>query len=459
MDFSGNNPFTPLQLILFQLKSLHNCTVQRLLVSKQQTFPLGNVISAMFLVAGTCIGGGMLALPVATGVSGFFPSLVVMLICWAAMTITALLLLEASLWMEEGAHMVTITSRLLGRPGKIISWILFLFISYASIIAYTAGAGVQIATGIQHFFNYPATLDLGAFVFLAVFGLAILLGGYFVGRLNSILFIAMIAAYVCLVGMGIPEVNPEYLTQKKWAGSFLAVPLFLTAFSFQTMVPSLVPILRQNGKALRWAVVGGTIIAFIIYAIWQYLILGIVPVEGPYGLAEALAKGEPATQFLHEHEVSKWFVIVAQYFAFFAIVTSFLGIALGLYDFLSDGLHISKKGWGILILGTLMIVPTYYCAIHFERIFLLALEFSGGYGDSILNGIMPVLMVWIGRYKLGYFQGTRVPGGKILLFLVLCFFTFALALQILSHAGLLKSYQYELVEMNRGISNESIISP
>lgn len=428
-------------------------------MSKQEAFPLGNVISAMFLVAGTCIGGGMLALPVATGISGFLPSIVVMSICWLAMTITALLLLEASLWMEEGVHVITMTTRLLGTPGKILSWILFLFISYASIIAYTAGAGVQIASGIQHFFNYPADLNLGAFLFLLVFGLAILLGGIFVGRLNSILFIAMVAAYVCLVGMGIDQVNPEYLLQRKWTGSFLAIPLFLTAFSFQTMVPSLVPILKQNAKALRWAVVGGTIIAFLIYAIWQYLILGMVPVDGPHGLAAALEKGEPATQFLHEHEVTKWFVIVAQYFAFFAIVTSFLGIALGLYDFLADGLKVPKKGWGVLLLGVLMIVPTYFCAVNFERIFLLALEFSGGYGDSILNGIMPVLMVWIGRYKLGYSTGMRLPGGKIVLFLVLCFFTFALTLQVLSHAGLLENYQDELVKMNRGGINEPVISP
>lgn len=428
-------------------------------MDKKQTFPMGNVISAMFLVAGTCIGGGMLALPVATGVSGFVPSLVVMFICCAAMTFTALLLLEASLWMEEGVHVITMTTRILGTPGRILSWILFLFISYASIIAYTAGAGVQIASAIQHFFHYPAGLEIGALVFILVFGLAILLGGLFVGRLNSILFIAMIAAYVCLVGMGIDQVNPEYLLQHQWSGSILAVPLFLTAFSFQTMVPSLVPILKKNASALRFAIVGGTVIAFLIYAIWQYLILGVVPVDGPHGLAAALAKGEPATQFLHEHEVSRWFVIVAQYFAFFAIVTSFLGIALGLYDFLADGLKVSKKGWGVVILGALLIIPTYLCAVNFERIFLIALESSGGYGDSILNGIMPVLMVWIGRYKLGYCEGKRVPGGKILLFLVLCFFTFTLTLQILSHTGLLSSYQYELVEMNRGIANEPVLSP
>lgn len=92
----------------------------------------GSVISAMFLVGGTCIGGGMLALPVATGVSGFLPSLVIMIACWAAMTIAALLLIEVSLWMEEGVHLISMTSRILGVPGKILSWILYLFICYAA---------------------------------------------------------------------------------------------------------------------------------------------------------------------------------------------------------------------------------------------------------------------------------------------------------------------------------------
>ena len=59
-----------------------------------------SVLSVVCLVAGTCIGGGMLALPVATGVAGFFPSILTMLFCWAAMTASALLLLEASLWDE-----------------------------------------------------------------------------------------------------------------------------------------------------------------------------------------------------------------------------------------------------------------------------------------------------------------------------------------------------------------------
>ena len=55
-------------------------------------------ISVIFLVGGTCIGGGMLALPVSTSLVGFLPSLVVMTLAWIFMTCTGLLILEVNLW-------------------------------------------------------------------------------------------------------------------------------------------------------------------------------------------------------------------------------------------------------------------------------------------------------------------------------------------------------------------------
>src|SRR5689334_9836734 len=104
------------------------------MILQQKSPSIATVISAIFLVAGTCIGGGMLALPIATGISGFYPSLAVMLVCWLAMAASALLLLEVNLWMEEGAHIITMSSRLLGPVGKAVSWVLYLFICYASLV-------------------------------------------------------------------------------------------------------------------------------------------------------------------------------------------------------------------------------------------------------------------------------------------------------------------------------------
>jgi tyrosine-specific transport protein len=396
---------------------------------------LGRLISAIFLVAGTCIGGGMLALPVTTGISGFIPSTLMMTLCWLAMTASALLLLEVNLWMKEGAHVITMASTILGPIGKIISWCVYLFISYASIVAYTAAGGSLVINSADHLFHLDLSKEWGCLLFIVFFGAIIYLGNRIVGRVNTILFVAMIVAYFALVGTGIPEVKMELLRHMHWPTSFLAIPLLLTTFSFQTMLPSLTPYLKRNAWALRWAIMGGTTLTFIIYLLWQYMVLGIVPISGPNSLIKALEVGEPITQFLREHVQSQWVSVLAEYFAFFALVTSFLGMALGLFDFLSDGLKIPNKGKGKIVLSLFIIIPTFIFAAYFERIFLLALDTSGGFGDSILNGMMPVLMVWVGRYVLHFPADYRTPGGKPLLIAVFAFFIFSFILETLIHTG------------------------
>lgn len=435
------------------LSTLKSYTIERfyrtdIFVDKTQKTPIGTLLSAMFLVAGTCIGGGMLALPVATGINGFLPSVVVMFISWIMMTLTGLFLLEVSLWMEEGAHINTMTHRILGNWGRWVSWVLYLFICYASIVAYTAAGGTQITLAFNYLFNIQLSKEIGCAIYIVTFGLVLYLGSQIVGRVNAVLFIAMVASYVALVATGMDEVNLHFLTYSNWSGFLLAIPLMLASFSYQTMVPSLTPYLKRNLTGLRIAVIGGTTITFIIYGIWQWMILGIVPVKGPNGLAQALIDGEPATRFLHEHVSGMHVVSIIHFFAFFAVVTSFLGIALGLFDFLSDGLKIKKAGLGNVILGLLIVVPTLIFATQFERVFLVALDSSGGYGDTILNGLIPVLMVWIGRYRMGYGNKFALPGGKSLLSAVFLFFLFCLMLEILVHTGYLSSvYEaYDLVE-------------
>ncbi len=397
------------------------------------------ILSTVFLVGGTCIGGGMLALPMATGIGGFLPSIVMMLVSWLAMSATGLLLMEVSLWMEEGVHLITMASRILGKWGQAVCWLLYLFICYASIVAYTAGGGAQIAYTLESLFFLDIGRNMGCLIFILLFGGTIYLGSAIVGRVNSILFISMIAAYVLLVGVGVGQIKSEFLTTLNWRYSLMALPLILTSFSFQTMVPSLTPMLKRNVKALRIAIVGGTFVAFLIYALWQALILGIVPLEGDKSISEAMNQGVTANLFVREHVAYPWIGLVAEYFAFFAIATSFLGIALGLFDFLSDGLHIPKKGLGNVVLGLLIVIPTYIFATEYERVFLWALDATGSYGDTVLNGMIPVLLVWKGRTMLQSDVRPQLPCGKPLLVVLFLFYAAVFIQSLLTEFGHLPS--------------------
>ncbi|NGX44712.1 MAG: hypothetical protein K1060chlam3_00887, partial [Candidatus Anoxychlamydiales bacterium] len=43
---------------------------------KKLKFQPGSVLGGMLLIAGSCIGAGMLGLPVLLGLTGFFPSII-----------------------------------------------------------------------------------------------------------------------------------------------------------------------------------------------------------------------------------------------------------------------------------------------------------------------------------------------------------------------------------------------
>jgi len=90
---------------------------------------------------------------------------------------------------------------------------------------------------------------------------------------------------------------------------------------------------------------------------------------------------------------------IARFFAFFAIVTSVLGVSFSMVDFLGDGFKIVKRtGLKRIGLTLLTFFPPFLFAWINPHIFDTALGIAGGIGEALLNGILPVLLVWSGRY-------------------------------------------------------------
>lgn len=399
----------------------------------------GSILGATLLVTGTCIGGGILALPVATGETGFLPSTMIMLISWALMTITALYLVELTLAMPPGSHYITIAARLLGPLGKAAAWILYLFVGFASLVAYSAGGGVLLSQGIQNFFGYSISQADAVVLFVLLFGSVIYLGNVMLGRINAIFMVGLILSYFILISLSQSHLSWSYLARSNWKDSIIAIPLLLTIFSFQSIVPSLVIYLKQDAKALKISILIGTTSAFLIYIIWQGAVLGTLALEGENGLMQARVLGIPVTSILGVAVKSNALQIAADFFAFFALVTSFLGIALGLYDFLADGLKISRRKRGKLALGLLIALPTLFFALRLERVFLLALDASGGIGDSLLNGILPAMMLWSCRYYKQLPSTFQAPGEKKLIICVFIGASLVLTIELLGKFGVIPS--------------------
>ena len=98
----------------------------------------------MLIVAGTTIGAGMLALPIASAGLGFSTALVLLILTWVLMTYTALLMLELHQYASVDSTLNTLAKSILGKKGQYIANFSMVFLFYGLCAAYIAGGGAQL---------------------------------------------------------------------------------------------------------------------------------------------------------------------------------------------------------------------------------------------------------------------------------------------------------------------------
>lgn len=384
----------------------------------------GSLIGGIFLVAGTTIGGGMLALPVLTSLGGFIPSLCLFAACWLFMACTGLLYLETAQWAPKDSNIITMAETTLGLPGKAAAWGVYLFLFYCLTLAYMVGCGNLMSQAL------PIPDWFGPLLFTILFAPIVFAGARTTGIVNLACMFGIAVFFAAFLVLGYRYVQTNLLLERNWPMALFALPVAFTSFGFQGIIPTLYGYLDHDVQKTKKAILIGSAIPLFVYIIWQWLILGIVPAYGEGGLVEAMHKGDNAVQplkvFIHNPNI----YFVGQYFAFFALVTSFFGVTLGLVDFMADGLKVKKTKKGKFWLSLLVFIPPLVLAMLYPRTFLIALDFAGGFGAALLLGLLPIIMVWSGRYRLKLPESQMLPGGKFALLIMIAFVLFEIGFEL-----------------------------
>lgn len=391
----------------------------------------GSVFGGVMLISGCCIGAGMLGLPVLSSFAGFIPSLCILVLAWLYMVFTGLLVLEVNLHFTEEVNIVSMAQKTLGAVGKWIAWTVFLLLFYCLMVAYTAGGGALLSEFVLTLSGKILPDWIGSLVCALVLGIFLYCGTRTTDIFNRILMAGLMGSYVALVLVATPHVTVKNLAYQNWNPSLGLLPIMIVSFGYHNLVPSLATYMNRNAQRLKSTIWIGSFITFIVYVIWETIILGVIPIEGAGGLQEALEKGEMATQALQQATGNSLVVEIAIYFAFFALITSFLGVGLSFIDFLADGLRIKKDNKGRLLLCAFVILPSLFFAFLYPGIFLVALNFAGGVGAVILFGLLPAAMVWSGRYRKKLWDDILVPGGKPFLLLIMLFSCAVMMMQLI----------------------------
>ena len=317
-------------------------------------------IGGTLLIVGTSIGAGILALPVASAQSGFVASSIMLFFCWLIMTTSALMILEVNLWFPEDSNMISMAKHTLGKPGQVIAWIAYVMLLYGLLCAYISG-GTDVFSSLLGLMGISTPLWLDTLLFTLILGSIVYSGIAVTDYVNRGLMLVKMASLVILTGLITTHVTQSHLAEGQIHYLPSAVMVMITSFGFATIVPSLRTYFKSDIQKLRKMIILGSFIPLICYVIWDLAILGTLPLEGNNGLVGVLHSGHVTSQLMISLQavINKQSITeLSRLFTSVCVLTSFLGVALCLMDFFSDGLKVNKRGKGRALIGVLTFLPS-----------------------------------------------------------------------------------------------------
>jgi tyrosine-specific transport protein len=391
----------------------------------------------MFIVAGTTIGAGMLAMPLAAAGVGFGVTLALLFCLWGLMCYTALLLLEVYQHVPADTGLGTLARRYLGRYGQWATGFSMLFLMYALTAAYMSGAGELLASSLSEWLSLSVSPATGVLLFTLVAGGVVCIGTSLVDLFNRFLFSAKLLFLIVMLALLMPHVHKvNLLTLPLEKGLALsAIPVIFTSFGFHGSVPSIVSYMNGNVQKLRWVFITGSAIPLVAYIFWQLATLGSIDSTTFFGLMANSAGLNGLLQALRDVVASPHVELAVHLFADLALATSFLGVTLGLFDYLADLFNRRNTAMGRLQTGAITFLPPLAFALFYPRGFVMALGYAG-VALAVLALLIPSLLAWQSR-KYYPQSNYRVRGGKPALLLVLFCGVAVIAIQCGIAAGLL----------------------
>ena len=362
----------------------------------------------MLIIAGTTIGAGMLALPIASAGLGFSTSIVVILATWLLMTYTALLMIEVHQHAEVDATLNTLAKQLLGRRGQVLANFAMIFLFYALCAAYITGGGSQLQGNLNNWFSWQLAPQVGAIGFALLFGFIITLGTGTVDKVNRVLFSIKIVVLIAMFYMLTPHVKMQHLLELPVEQGLIlsALPVVFTSFGFHGSIPSVVKYVGKDVKVLRKVMITGAALPLCIYLVWQIVSQGMMS-QNQLLDSEGLAGFIGAVSTLVNNPAISQAVTI---FADLALATSFLGVSLGLFDFFSDTLKKSNSKQDRLLTASVTFLPPLGFALFYPQGFIMALGYAA-IALVVLAIFLPVAMVWKQRRCSSTPDGYQVIGG------------------------------------------------
>jgi tryptophan-specific transport protein len=289
---------------------------------------------------------------------------------------------------------------------------------------------------------------MGSLVFCLVLAIFVWFSTKAVDRLSTILIGGMIISFFLSTTGLLTSVNGATLLDNQDANAPAHLPYLLSAlsvclvsFGFHGNVPSLVKYYNRDGQKVMQSIFIGTLLALFIYILWQMAVQGNLPRKE---FAPVIAKGGDVAALLDalsSYININYIEIALNFFAYMAIASSFLGVTLGLFDYIADLLKFSDTPWGRAKTALVTFAPPLLLSLQFPYGFVAAIGYAG-LAATLWAAIVPALLVRASRKKFPH-TTYKVYGGNGMIYFIIIFGLLNIFTQIGIQLGWIATFRGE----------------
>lgn len=351
-------------------------------------------LGSTLIVAGTTIGGGMLAMPIISAAIGFKAIALILISVWLVMCYTALLFVEVYQYTSIKEGFNTLTQKYLGNWASLTTAVCMMALMYALLAAYISGGGDVLTENLNQWLDIIVPSELGILLFAVIFGGIVSLGTRIIDVFNKWVFAIKLIFLTIVLVLLFPEIQQTNLLSLpiSQASILLVLPVIFTSFGFHVNIPSIVDYMNGDQRKLKRIIVLGSAIPLVIYLLWQLMVLGSISQYDFLNILKDQSSIQGLLVAIRKMVQLPIINVSFNVFASAALITSFLGVSLGLFAYIAD---LSKKHKLIRktsVVSLLTFLPPVVFALFYPKGFVLALGYAA-IPLAFLVLILPALLI------------------------------------------------------------------
>ena len=399
-----------------------------------------SVFGGACIIASVCVGAGMLGLPSAGAGSWTMWTILVMLLTMIMMTLSGWMLLESYKQYDIRASFNTVTKAVLGNQVNIINNLAVYFVGGILLYAYITSSGLilQDLLGLDS--------KIASILFVFVFGAFVWHSTRAVDRISVLLIIFMVLSFAFSIFGLTSNISLETLfdsakteTSEYAKYAMMMLPVALTSFGYHHSVSSMRAYYGEEKKASQ-AILYGTLISLFLYLVWILSIFGNLPRDQFAPIIASDGNIDVLLKTLGGVIDSPSIKQSLNAFSMAAILSSFIGVGLGVFDFLADFFKFENSKAGRTKSWLVTFLPPLILSVLFPFGFLKAIGYAGAVA-TVWTCIIPAILVYKVRQQNPNQQGFIACGGSLMVGALILFGILVAAFHFLTMFGMLPVFK------------------